>query len=287
MDMRSGYFFINKERGMTSFDVDKILKKKFNLSKIGHVGTLDPFATGLQIIMVNEATKTLFLFDECSKTYRAKLKLFVATDTLDNDGNIIEVANKKTFNKKEIAAVLDSFLGKSEQIPPVFSAIKVNGVPSYKLARQGKNPILKAREIDIKNIKLLNFEDDVIEFLVTVSKGTYIRSLGLDIAHRLGTIGHLFELERVAIGEFKLSCAKNILEVMDNDLITIEQIELGIPKIKLDEKLFLQVKNGQMITLDCDSKFVELLYKDKIVAIYYKKDNHLYASKRGFQYGNN
>lgn len=183
-----GIIIINKPEGFTSQDVVSKTKKILNVKKAGHTGTLDPMATGVLPVLLGNYTKLSKYLIEHDKTYIAKLKLGKKTDTGDKEGNIIEEKLFKSLEKEKIEGILKSFLGKQKQVPPVYSAIKVNGKKLYEYAREGKSIAVEPRDIEIYDIKLLDFKDDEIEFEVKCSKGTYIRVLCENIAERLGTV---------------------------------------------------------------------------------------------------
>ena len=181
-----GVLIINKPKGFTSHDVVNVLRKALNTKKIGHTGTLDPNATGVLPILVGTATKISKYLIEHDKTYVATIKLGEKTDTGDIEGNIIEQdLNFQSVSCEQIGDVLKTFVGKQKQIPPVYSAIKVNGKKAYEYARQGQAIELEARDIEIYDIKLIKLEDKEITFEVSCSKGTYIRTLCEDIAEKL------------------------------------------------------------------------------------------------------
>ena len=196
-----GFLLINKEKGWTSFDVCKRISHILGTKKVGHSGTLDPFATGLMIVAVNKATKALLYTNYSYKTYTATLKLGMKTKTGDLTSDEVERKPVPELSKEIVESVLNSFIGDSEQIPPMTSAIHHNGVKLYKLAQQGLEVERKPRPINIKYIKLLDLSPDEISFQCLVSSGTYIRVLGEDIAHKLNTVGHLTSLNRIAFGE--------------------------------------------------------------------------------------
>ena len=195
---------INKHKGVSSFNIVKSIRFITKEKRVGHGGTLDPFAEGVLIIGTGKDTKELTNITNENKSYLATIKLGVATDTLDTFGKISKEKEVPNLNKKNISKVLLSFLGKTMQIPPMFSAKKIAGKRLYELAR--KNIVIKRNpvEINITKITLIDFLHDKIIFDVTCSKGTYIRVLGADIAEKLGTIGHLETLIRTRVGKFLL-----------------------------------------------------------------------------------
>ena len=207
-------YSIYKPTGWTSFDVVKKIRGITKEKKVGHGGTLDPFAEGLLIIATGKDTKQLANISGASKSYRAVLKLGKTTDTLDTEGQIIDTKPVPELNEKIIINVLNKFVGEYEQIPPMFSAKRVNGVRLYKLARENKTVARKPILVNINNISLNSLNGDSVDFSVTCSKGTYIRVLGKDIANKLGTVGYLIRLIREKVGKFQI-----------NDSSTIEKFE--------------------------------------------------------------
>ena len=195
-------FNIYKPVGWTSFDVVKKIRGITKEKKVGHAGTLDPFAGGVLIIGTNSDTKKLGKISGTIKSYRAVLQLGEETDTLDLDGKVITVKPVPTLDKNLVESVLNHFIGKYKQIPPMYSAKKVNGVRLYKLARKNKTINREPVEVNIIDLTLNDIQDKQIDFSVTCSKGTYIRVLGQEIAKKLGTEGHLTQLQRIAVGDF-------------------------------------------------------------------------------------
>ena len=194
----------------TSFDVVKKVRIITKEKKVGHAGTLDPFAEGILIIGTGKDTKALSSISNNSKTYKAKLILGSMTDTMDNKGKIIESKMVPRLEMAKVNSVINSFLGDYKHYPPIYSAKKVNGVRLYKLARENKivkrNPILS----NILNIKLNDFKESEVSFSVSCSKGTYIRVLGRDIAKKLGTVGYLDQLIRTKVGPYNIASAIKI-----------------------------------------------------------------------------
>ena len=281
-NMVNGCLLINKEKGLTSRQevnkISKILKTK----KVGHIGTLDPFATGLLIVLVGNATKISPFLEKEDKTYIASLKFGEATDTLDVDGNVIKSEEVPDLSIDKIKEVLKSFIGESEQVPPLYSALKLNGKHYYDYARKGIEIERKVRKIRIYDIQFVSYSNHVLTFAAKVSKGTYIRSLGEDIATRLGTIGHLIELERLAIGDFSLSKAIKSDEVDETKLISIDKMLKDYKNILLDDKLALKAKNGVALYLNSQEEYVLVSDKDGIIAMY-QKENDKYICLRGLR----
>ena len=204
---------INKPAGWTSFDVVKKVRGIINEKKVGHAGTLDPFATGVLILGTGPDTKKLSNIALSNKSYVADLTLGVETDTHDCDGKITSKEKIPDLSQEMVENVLSTFIGNNKQTPPMFSAKKINGVRLYKLARQNKVVKRDPVEINIYQIHLLKFKLPTITFEVTCSKGTYIRVLGLDIAKKLGTTGYLSSLKRISVGSYKITDSKLIEEI--------------------------------------------------------------------------
>jgi tRNA pseudouridine(55) synthase len=204
---------INKPAGWTSFDVVKKVRGIINEKKVGHAGTLDPFATGVLILGTGPDTKKLSNIALSNKSYVADLTLGIETDTHDCDGKITSKENIPELSQEMVENVLSTFIGNNKQTPPMFSAKKINGVRLYKLARQNKVVKRDPVEINIYQIHLLKFKLPTITFEVTCSKGTYIRVLGLDIAKKLGTTGYLSSLKRISVGSYNITDSKLIEEI--------------------------------------------------------------------------
>ena len=189
----------------TSFDVVKKLRSQIKPAKVGHAGTLDPFAEGVLMLCTGKYTKQVESFMDKEKEYLAEIQLGSETDTLDPTGKVVETANVPKLTEDKINLVLKEFIGEIKQEPPMFSALKVNGEPLYKLARKGINIPRENRTVNIYDIQLINFTDRTITLKVVCGRGTYIRSLAKDIAEKLNTVGHLTSLKRTRIGEYNQS----------------------------------------------------------------------------------
>ena len=196
----------------TSFDVVKKIRAQIKPAKVGHAGTLDPFAEGVLMLCTGIFTKKVEYFMNKDKEYLAEIQLGVETDTLDPTGNIVKTASIPDLSQAQIKKVLKIFIGNTMQEPPMFSAIKVNGQPLYRFARKGINLPRKKRVITIHEIELIDFSKDIITIKVVCGRGTYIRSLAKDIAEKLNTVGYLAVLKRTRIGEYD---KKNCIEIED------------------------------------------------------------------------
>ena len=207
---------IYKPKGITSFGVVKKIRKIISVKKVGHGGTLDPFAEGVLIVGTGKDTKKLKNITNSDKSYTASIKLGKTTDTLDPEGIVTKKKKIPKLNDVKINKILNSFLGTSMQTPPMFSAKKIGGVKLYELAR--KNIIIdrEQAQINISDISLINFNETKITFSVACSKGTYIRVLGKEIAEKLGTVGYLDSLIRTRVGEYLI-----------DDSVSLDQFELS------------------------------------------------------------
>lgn len=274
----NGILLINKPIDYTSRDVVNKLTKILKTKKIGHTGTLDPIATGVLVVCVGNTTKLCELLTAEYKEYVATIKLGIKTDTLDTTGNIVE-EKEYDVNEQQIKEVLNSFLGTSIQTTPIYSAVKVNGKKLYEYAREGKEVELPKREINIRDIELISYKDDEIKFKTTVSKGTYIRALIDDICNKLNTVGTMSSLIRTKQGKFTLEETFTLEDVENGkyELISIEKALSDIETITIDEDSYNKVKNGAIIPRQFNNDYANLLYNNKIVAIYktYDKDNTL------------
>ena len=248
-----GIIVINKEKEYTSHDVVAKLKKKLNISKVGHTGTLDPNATGVLPILIGKGTKFSKYLINHDKIYEVELELGKKTDTADIEGKVIEEKNvDEKYIKENLLQVLESFIGKQEQIPPMYSAIKKNGKKLYEYARAGEKVEIEPRKIEIYKIDLNKYDKNIITFVVSCSKGTYIRSLCEDIAKKLNTVGYMKNLKRLQVGKFNIKDAVYIddidLKNVNDHLITPEEILRGIPCINLGEKKLKLFLNGVQLT---------------------------------------
>lgn len=246
----SGILLINKPKGLTSYDVVHQVKKTLGTKKVGHSGTLDPLATGLLVIGVNQGTKLLPLLPKAQKTYIAKVLIGIKTDTYDITGNVVETKEEVMPKKEEITKVLTSFLGESTQIPPMYSAKKINGKKAYELARKGIEVELKPQLINIDEIDLLAVNDKEFSFKVSVSKGTYIRSLIQDICNKLNIIATMSELERVSTDGFKINQATKINNINYDKLIKID--DYLKEKYKVKQTSSKNIKNGGKVKIEND-----------------------------------
>ena len=273
-----GILLVDKPKGITSRDVVNKVCKIFNTKKVGHTGTLDPLATGVLVLCIGKYTKLVDLITGYEKEYIATVLIGVKTDTLDITGNIIS-KKELLITKEKIEETLKSFLGKYKQEVPIYSAIKINGKKLYEYARNNEKVNLPKREVEIKSIELLNYNSKEISFKVTVSKGTYIRSLINDIGNKLNTPMCMKELRRIRQGNFELKDCYTIKEIESNKykLLDIKDI-LNYKIVKIDnENLKFKILNGSIIPNNYNEEIIMFELNERIVAIYkiYDKNTKL------------
>ena len=278
--MQDGILLIDKPAGLTSRAVDNKIQKIFHTRKVGHLGTLDPFATGLLVVAVNKGAKCLPYLSDSPKTYIASCVLGEKTSTGDKDGEVMEKQPLRAITDIEIKKALESMLGPSMQIPPMTSAIKVDGQALYKLAHKGQEIERKPRPIEVYSIKLLFRLGKQVDFIASVSSGTYIRVLAEDFCKKLGTVGHLANLRRINVGSFDISKTKPLEEVEESDLLSPLEF-IALPKFELSEAQLALAKNGVKMKLDSDEAKLCLSYKGEAIAVYRKQEDGLYHSERG------
>ncbi len=278
-----GIIIINKPKGYTSHDVVNKIRKIYNTKKVGHTGTLDPNATGVLPILIGKATKLSDYLMEHNKTYTATLKLGEKRDTGDSEGNVVEIRNVPDFvgakDFAKITNILNSFLGKQLQTPPIYSAIKIQGKKLYEYARENKEVEIPKREIEIYSINLDSINDLEIKFTVTCSKGTYIRSLCEDIAFKLDTIGYMKELIRTRVNRFSIDDSYTIEQLEENienvKIISIEELFKENEKIVLDDEKLTLFFNGGRINVGKKTVRIGSLSSpsDKLIATIYNSKN--------------
>ena len=285
--MKDGFLFIDKQADWTSRDVCNKASHILNIKKVGHTGTLDPFATGLLIVAFGNASKAIPFLEDMDKTYIAELTLGKKTNTADLTGEIIEEKPFDHVTKELIKETITKFLGEQEQVPPMTSAIHVNGQKLYELAHKGIEIDRKPRKITVHEISLISFVDDKIIFSAKVSKGTYLRTLGEDIANALGTVGYLSALRRVKIHNYSLQNSKVLPDIKEVDLIPIDVVLKDImERICVEEPLITKIKNGVTLAKKDLPNFEKdtLIFVNKItdepLAIY-KTDGNMVKCVRG------
>ena len=273
--------FVDKPKGITSFDVCYRLRKVLGTKKIGHTGTLDPNATGVMVILFDKATKANQFLVSDNKEYECKVLFGLDTDTLDIDGNVLRKEEYRLYDRKEIENVLDSFLGTSRQKVPMTSAVSVDGKRLYEYQRENIEIDVPERDIEVFEIELLKMYEDGFSFRTKVSSGTYIRSLARDISLKLGTIGIVQELRRTKIDNIDISMCNTLGEIEKGNYSTYDLYDLLKDKYEvIDYDLLEDIYNGKRIRLNCDCNRVLIARDNEAIAIY-EKDNDVYKSVRG------
>lgn len=278
----NGFINVYKEKGQTSHDVVNKIRKIFGTKKVGHTGTLDPNATGVLPIAVNNATKVIEYMEHDDKTYIAELTLGITTDTEDIWGNVLE---EKTVNvgKEEIENVIKSFIGKQKQVPPMYSALKINGKKLYELAREGKTIDRVARNIEIFGIKDVMINENKVSFEVHCSKGTYIRTLCKDIGEKLGCGATMSALERVQAGSFTIDTAVNLEELSENKEKYLLDLEIPLKKfdiISLNEEEGKKYINGIRLGTERKDGLYRVYIDEKLYGICRVNENVIRSEKR-------
>lgn len=253
----NGLLIFDKPKDLTSHDMVYQVRKKTNIKRVGHTGTLDPMATGVLVMCIGKATKVSDYILAADKEYIAKIKLGILTDTLDITGNVLK-NDDVLFNKFKIKECLENFLGIQEQTPPKYSAIKIKGKKLYEYAREGQDINIPKRKIIIHSIDLLDFNNkDEITIKVLVSKGTYIRSLANDIGNYLGTYGTLTNLRRTRSGDFKIQDALTLADFknlnakqINQKLLPIDEALKHLQKIDVNPNFYDNIINGQFYKLN-------------------------------------
>ncbi|MFH0332500.1 tRNA pseudouridine(55) synthase TruB [Clostridium perfringens] len=245
----NGVINIYKNTGMTSFDVVAMVRRVAKMKKVGHTGTLDPAASGVLPVCLGKATKIIDYIMENKKVYRVNLKLGMVTDTYDLEGEVLREEDASHITKDEILNCINSFLGTIDQVPPMYSALKQNGVRLYELARQGIEVHREARKVTIYSIENIKIEsNDNIQMDVCCSKGTYIRSLCYDIGEKLNVGATMTALERIQNGTFTKEEAINIEdlteELLEKHITSIEKALDSFEKITVNEKFGKLLRNG-------------------------------------------
>lgn len=283
-------FNINKPAGMTSNDVVCIMRKILNMKKVGHGGTLDPDATGVLPVFTGNATRLLEFALDGTKEYVADFLFGKKTDTGDVSGKILASCDVPKLSEEDIKKVLQKFLGKQEQIPPMYSAIKMQGKKLYQMARRGEEVERQPREIEIFSIELIKWESPVLKIKVECSKGTYIRVLGEDIAKSLGTLATMQNLIRTRVGNFNLQDAYTLEEIKNNSELCgkkpIDAVQLV--KLKVTAKQAYRLTSGVATTI-CgtkDGKYAVLGPGDEFLAVAVAENEIIKVQKVLEQYAN-
>ena len=266
----NGILLIDKEKDYTSRDIVNIISKEFNTKKVGHTGTLDPIATGVLVLTIGEATKISELLVSNDKEYIAEVTLGIKTNTYDITGNILEKKEVK-LNKDDLITTLSKYKTTYLQEVPIYSAVKVNGKKLYEYARNNEKVELPKKEVTIKEIELLEFNNEKFRFRCLVSKGTYIRSLINDICNDLNIIGTMSDLRRTKQGKFNI---ENCHKINDKNkiLINIKEALNDYLQIEVDDYLKNKISNGSILENRYNEDIIVFIYQEKVLAIYKKYD---------------
>jgi tRNA pseudouridine55 synthase len=275
-----GIILIDKPSGITSAEVVRRIKARVKPARVGHLGTLDPFATGVLPIMVGEATKLAPMLEGGEKVYQGVIRLGVETDTLDRDGKVVREAPVPALDADRLAEVAKQFTGKIDQVPPVFSAIKRDGVRMYKLARKGNPEELEPppiRTVEIKQLSLDCASADEIRFVAACSPGTYARALARDIGVALGTVAHLKELRRTRSGHFAIADAISLDEALNiaagesARLISLRDALPDLAELEVDDEAEELLRNGDPRALEgklpAGTEMFKVIHAGHLVAV--------------------
>lgn len=273
----NGVLNIFKPKGMTSFDVVRIVKKVCNTGKVGHTGTLDPEATGVLPVCIGKATKIIDYIMNSQKVYEVKFKLGIRTTTYDLEGDIVEERDTNHLNDEEILDTIKSFVGEYSQVPPMYSALKQNGVRLYELARKGIEVEREGRLITIYNIEDVKINNPYVTMKVTCSKGTYIRSLCYDIGEKLDVCAAMTDLNRCETSIFKQEDSININDLNQENvneyLLSMEEALNQYEKIEVNDRYVKLLINGVRVA---DSRFTNYsIDLDKLYRVYDKQGNFI------------
>ena len=265
-----GFLLINKPKGITSFDVIRKLRKILQTRKIGHAGTLDPMAAGLLIIAIGQGTKLLEYLIKQDKTYLAEITFGSTSDTYDAEGKIQKTGFVGEISQKQIEVILKKFTGQIKQIPPQYSALKINGQKACDLARKGEEVKLKSRDITIYSIKIINFKSPLLNLEVSCSSGTYIRSLAHDIGQKLKCGGLLSKLQRTKIGTHDISQSITLDKVKTSNILPLEWGIKDLPIINISEQEKQSLLFGQLIPTSekfKNEKIIACLHHNKLISL--------------------
>ncbi len=278
-----GVLLVNKKEGMTSFDIVRKIKKTLNTKNVGHCGTLDPLAKGLLVVTIGKALKISRFLESDEKEYIATIKLGERTPTLDREGEIIERKEISAFTKEDIIKVFNSLIGNIKQKPPIYSALSINGKRLYEYARENIDVEIKERNIEIKNLELLDFGNDFIKYHVVCSKGTYVRVLCETIANKLNNIGYMSDLIRTRIGKLTLDNAYTLEEIENNNykLIDIESSLTNFIVLTLKDRELYKASNGNVLDFYIEGNVLVVDETRNVIALYEgdKENNRLICNR--------
>ena len=278
----NGLLCVNKSTGMTSRDVVNRVQRRLKPIKVGHAGTLDPLATGVLVLMVGKATRLTEYIQRMAKTYCGSFRFGLTSDTEDVDGDVVQLADAPRIDRSQVESVLPQFVGRIEQMPPAYSALKVKGRRAYELARAGKTVELQARPIEIHSLSIDRFGFPDFDITIECGSGTYVRSLGRDIARAVGTEAVMTALNRTAIGPFTLENAIGSEALPDIDiashLLPMSMAVTSVPTVSVSDSELERVRHGISIDLSTEEEsLVSKLSSDSIEAAAIGPDGRLVA----------
>ena len=254
----NGIFIIDKPEGMTSHDVVQAIRKEFNVSKVGHLGTLDPMATGVLPVTVGKATRVAQFIPSSPKEYEGEIRFGFATNTYDREG--VPTTEERPL-EGNVEEAMRGLTGRLDQIPPPFSAKKMGGVPAYKRARRNESVELTAASVEIRAFDIVALDSPLMQFRVVCSPGTYVRSLAHDLGQRLGCGAHLTRLRRTRSGEFRIQDAKPLDRLSAADLIPLDHLLPSVPRIDVSESDELKIVHGNSIRGEADAELARIFNK--------------------------
>lgn len=289
----NGIVVLDKAKGLSSNAALQEVKNIYGANKAGHTGSLDPLATGVLPLCLGEATKVSQFLLDSDKKYRARIKFGIRTDSGDSDGVVIESQDSFKLNRKEVAREVKRFEGEIEQLPPMYSALKVNGVPLYKIARRGETVERKLRKVTVYSIEITEFDGDELEIEIACSKGTYVRTIADDLGQALGCGAHIIALRRLQAGVFtEADCVTADflnherqefgIERIDALLIPMDKAVIDLPEVILPSITASSVKNGQAVLVRHlpEQGLVRLYEEEQFIGIGSIDDDGKVAPKR-------
>lgn len=261
-----GFFIVDKPAGVTSHDVVAFARRRLKLKKIGHAGTLDPLATGILILGVGAGTRLLEYLQKSSKEYEAQITFGATSDTYDAEGEVKQNLSAKAFTREDLEKVLPQFLGEISQVPPEYSAIKIDGLAAYDRVRAGEKVEMRPRQVRIDALEILKFDYPRLEIKIRCGSGTYIRSLAHDLGVALQTGAHLSKLKRLCVGKFGLADAIQMRSIRPQRMLPLA-VGLTIPRINLTRVEADKIQHGQKIPSRTNENVVAGFFEDRFLAI--------------------
>jgi len=269
-----GAVVLDKPEGITSHDAVVAVRRMFSETRIGHLGTLDPFASGVLVLLVGRATRLARFYREREKTYEGAIRFGFSTTTFDREGDPTSPDRPPVLAEQELRSLLQEFCGTRPQQPPSFSAKKISGVPAYRLMRKGRAVALAAVPVTISELDLIAIEGPLVRFRTRVSAGAYVRSLAHELGQRLGVGAHLAELRRTAVGEFTEAAALSLASLQEKvrrgetPVIPLRSLLPELPGIPLTAQQVVQAAHGRDLEIACEQDLVRLLDpEDRLVAV--------------------